>query len=49
MQDSQLMESFEDYHARHPDITPVQAEELKLLIEQADYEEYAFIMSYIFM
>lgn len=49
METTPFMEPFEDYCDRHPEITVTQAEYLKPIMEKAAYEEYAFVMSYIFM
>lgn len=45
----QLLEPFEDFLARHPEIEPDLREPLGEIADRAAYEEFAFIMSYLYM
>ena len=49
MYESKYLLKTEDYFARNPEINDEQKEVIKHKIEDADYDMFAFMMSYIFM
>ena len=44
-----LMNNMDDFFARHPELSDEVKEQTRDALYDADYEMFAFVMSYIFM